>query len=123
MEGTPVHTTSRPTRMVVVADADIIRNDVESRPEGLIIIPLGYDRVTRRTHANRDFILNTMLYLTDDEGIMSLRNKRITLRLLNRATITTHRTPIILASVLSPLLLLALISATYIITRHYRYRP
>lgn len=123
MEGTPVHTTSRPTRMVVVADADIIRNDVESRPEGLIIIPLGYDRVTRRTHANRDFILNTMLYLTDDEGIMSLRNKRITLRLLNRATITTHRTPIILASVLSPLLLLALISATYIIIRHYRYRP
>ena len=74
---------SVPTRMVVVADGDIIRNDVEQHREGLMLVPLGYDRVTRQTHGNKDFVVNTMLYLTDDEGIMQLRNRRIDLRLLN----------------------------------------
>jgi ABC-2 type transport system permease protein len=61
---------SEPTRMVVVADGDIIRNDVEQHQEGLMLVPLGYDRVTRQTHGNKNFIVNTMLYLTDDEGVM-----------------------------------------------------
>ncbi|MBQ5925215.1 MAG: gliding motility-associated ABC transporter substrate-binding protein GldG, partial [Paludibacteraceae bacterium] len=51
---------SVPTRMVVVADGDIIRNDVEQHREGLMLVPLGYDRVTRQTHGNKDFVVNTM---------------------------------------------------------------
>lgn len=110
------------TRMIVVADADIIRNDVEQHPEGLMVLPLGYDRVTRHIHGNRDFIVNSMLYLTDDAGLMQLRNKKIALRLLNRAVVDANRTSVIVMAVCLPLLLLALFAAACLLVRRRRYR-
>jgi ABC-2 type transport system permease protein len=99
---------SEPTRMVVVADGDIIRNDVEQTREGLMLVPLGYDRVTRQTHGNKDFIVNSLLYLTDDEGLMQLRNRRIDLRLLNRAVVDSQRNMWMWINTLLPIVLLAL---------------
>lgn len=109
------------TRMIVVADGDVIRNDIERHPEGLAVIPLGYDRITGRTHGNKDFIVNSMLYLTDDDGLMELRNKKVTLRLLNRAMVTAHRDGIVIVSILMPLLLLAFGGMIYLFARRQRY--
>lgn len=104
---------SLPTRMVVVADGDVIRNDVEQTREGLMLVPLGYDRVTRQMHGNKDFIVNTMLYLTDDEGLMQLRNRRIDLRLLNRAVVDSQRNMWIWINTLLPIVLLALFGGVF----------
>ena len=104
---------SLPTRMVVVADGDVIRNDVEQTREGLMLVPLGYDRVTRQMHGNKDFIVNTMLYLTDDEGLMQLRNRRIDLRLLNRAVVDSQRNMWIWVNTLLPIVLLALFGGVF----------
>lgn len=112
---------SETTRMVVVADGDIIRNDVEQHPEGLALVPLGYDRVTRRTHGNKDFIVNAVLYLTDDDGFMELRNKKVTLRLLNRATVTAYRTEIMLFAISLPLLLMVVGGGAFLYARHRKY--
>lgn len=117
-----IETKSVDTRMVVVADADVIRNDVEQHAEGLMLVPLGYDRVTRHTHGNRDFIVNTMLYLTDDAGLMQLRNKKITLRLLNRAIVDANRTSIIVMAVILPIVFLALFATAYLLIRRRYYR-
>ena len=104
---------SLPTRMVVVADGDVIRNDVEQTREGLMLVPLGYDRVTRQMHGNKDFIVNAMLYLTDDEGLMQLRNRRIDLRLLNRAVVDSQRNMWIWVNTLLPIVLLALFGGVF----------
>ena len=104
---------SLPTRMVVVADGDVIRNDVEQTREGLMLVPLGYDRVTRQMHGNKDFIVNAMLYLTDDEGLMQLRNRRIDLRLLNRAVVDSQRNMWIWINTLLPIVLLALFGGVF----------
>lgn len=104
---------SEPTRMVVVADGDIIRNDVEQTREGLMLVPLGYDRVTRQTHGNKDFIVNSLLYLTDDEGLMQLRNRRIDLRLLNRAVVDSQRNMWMWINTLLPIVLLALFGGVF----------
>lgn len=108
---------SESTRMVVVADGDIIRNDIEQHKEGLMLVPLGYDRVMRQTHGNKDFIVNAMLYLTDDEGVMQLRNRRIDLRLLNRAVVDSQRTIWMLINALFPIVLLALFGGVFFLLR------
>lgn len=104
---------SEPTRMVIVADGDIIRNDVEQHREGLMLVPLGYDRVTRQTHGNKDFIVNAMLYLTDDEGVMQLRNRKIDLRLLNRAVVDSQRNMWVWLNTLLPIVLLAIFGGLF----------
>lgn len=113
---------SADTKMIVVADADIIRNDIEQHREGLMVVPLGLDRLTQNTYGNRQFIVNSLLYLTDDQGVMQLRNKRLDLRLLNRATITAHRTSIITAATAIPLAIIALLAAIYLLVRRHTFR-
>jgi ABC-2 type transport system permease protein len=112
---------SVPTRMVVVADGDIIRNDVEQHREGLMLVPLGYDRVTRQTHGNKDFVVNTMLYLTDDEGIMQLRNRRIDLRLLNRAIVESQRNVWVWINTLLPIGMLLVFGVVFWGNRKRKY--
>jgi ABC-2 type transport system permease protein len=112
---------SVPTRMVVVADGDIIRNDVEQHREGLMLVPLGYDRVTRQTHGNKDFVVNTMLYLTDDEGIMQLRNRRIDLRLLNRAIVESQRNVWVWINTLLPIGMLLVFGVVFLGNRKRKY--
>ena len=112
---------SEPTRMVVVADGDIIRNDVEQHQEGLMLVPLGYDRVTRQTHGNKNFIVNTMLYLTDDEGVMQLRNRRVDLRLLNRAVVESQRNTWLWINTLLPIVLLAIFGGIFLWNRKRKY--
>ena len=112
---------SEPTRMVVVADGDIIRNDIEQHREGLMLVPLGYDRVTRQTHGNKDFIVNSMLYLTDDEGLMQLRNRRIDLRLLNRAVVDSQRDMWMWINTLLPVVLLAIFGGIFFWIRKRKY--
>ncbi len=76
---------SVPTRMIVVADGEIIKNDVRRREsENPRILPLGYDEVTQQTFGNKQFILNAVNYLTDEEGWMELRTRSYQLRLLDR---------------------------------------
>ena len=94
-------------------NGDIIRNDVEQTREGLMLVPLGYDRVTRQTHGNKDFIVNSLLYLTDDEGLMQLRNRRIDLRLLNRAVVDSQRNMWMWINTLLPIVLLALFGGVF----------
>ena len=112
---------SEKTRMVVVADGDIIRNDIEQHREGLMLVPLGYDRVTQQTHGNKDFIVNTMLYLTDDEGVMQLRNRRVDLRLLNRAVVESQRDMWGWINTLLPIVLLAMFGVVFFWNRKRKY--
>ncbi len=68
------------SKMVVIADGDIIRNGVSGRGG---IYPTGYDRFTKTTFANKKFILNCIDYLIDDNGLIEIRAKEKTLRLLD----------------------------------------
>jgi ABC-2 type transport system permease protein len=82
---------SKRTKMIVVADADIIRNEV--RRVGLEETPvtLGLDKYTGEVFGNRDFIINCMNYLVDDKGIVELRSRELKLRLLNTAKIKSEK--------------------------------
>ena len=83
---------SQPTRMVVVADGDVIRNDVEQTREGLMLVPLGYDRVTRQTHGNKDFIVNSLLLsiISDLPGTLTSQRAVFIISVSMPNCLTTH---------------------------------
>lgn len=114
-------TQSRPTRMLVVADADVIRNEYTIRANGPSIMPAGYDRVTRQTFGNRSFILNAINYLTDDVGMMSLRSREFKLKLLDHARLDKQLAIWQLINILGPVLLTALCAVIVIYLRRKRY--
>ena len=68
------------SKIAVFADGDILRNDLQKgRP-----LPLGFDKWSRTQYANGDFLLNTIFYLTDNNGLFALRNKEIHIPLLDK---------------------------------------
>ncbi len=84
--------TSESTKMIVVSDADIIRNDIRPRADGIFITPLGYDRYTKQTYGNKEFVMNAVHYLVDERGILDMRSREFKLRLLDKTKIQNERT-------------------------------
>ncbi len=82
---------SVPTKMIVVADGDMIANDVRMSPKGLMITPLGFDKYSRQTFGNKEFVVNAIDYLTNESGLMALRAKEFKLRVLDKARIQDER--------------------------------
>jgi ABC-2 type transport system permease protein len=80
---------AKPGKMIVLADGDIFKNQINSTDGSSY--PLGFDRFTREQYANKNFLMNAADYLYDDSGIISLRNKEIKLRLLDRAKIRQEK--------------------------------
>lgn len=110
------------TRMVVVADGDMARNEIQRQPDGSFsFLPVGYDRVTQQQHGNRDFIINALLYLTDNEGVMQLRRKQVGMRLLNRVSAEQGRSLYAVINIVAPLLLLFIAGFLYNFIRKRRY--
>jgi ABC-2 type transport system permease protein len=62
-----------------------------------------------------------VLYLTDDTGWMSLRQKELTLRLLNDQRAREQRVTAQIISIIAPLLLLAITGIIIIFIRKRRY--
>lgn len=100
---------SVPTKMIVVGDGDVACNAVRMRhTPNPTIVPLGYDEVSRQTYGNREFLLNAVLYLADDDGLMTLRNRSFALRLLDRAKIAEGTNAYKLVTLLLPLAFIGL---------------
>ncbi len=100
---------SIPTKMLVVADGNIIRNDVRTTQQGSLITPLGFDKYTSQTFGNKDFVLNAVNYLTDETGLMNLRSRQIILRLLDKALIQDDKLKWLLINVLMPVLIIIIL--------------
>ncbi len=114
--------TSVETKMVVVSDGDIARNDIRNTPKGLVAAsPLGYDRYTEQTFGNKEFLTNALSYLTDDVGLMNLRNREFQLRLLDKQKVITELLKWQIINVLFPVVILACGGLIYGRWRRYRY--
>ena len=80
---------SQPTAMIVVADGDIIRNQIDIKRK--MPLPLGYDQYTQNTYANKEFIENAISYLVDGEGLIDIRSRELKVRLLDMTKIGKER--------------------------------
>jgi ABC-2 type transport system permease protein len=112
---------SKKTKMIVVSDGDIIRNDVNRA--GIEDIPyrLGYDRHTEYTYGNNDFVMNAINYLTDEQGLMEIKNRILKMRLLDNTKIAYNHTKIILINTLVPPAVIILCGIIFVLYRRRKY--
>lgn len=113
----PIRKESVPTRQVVIACGSILANDLQKGQA----LPMGYDRYSGMQFSNRDVAVNAVLWLTDTEGLIALREKSVALRLLNDKRAHDERLQVQLVSTISPVALLALIGGIVFIIRKRKY--
>ena len=89
-------------KMVVIADGDVGKNQIlKGQP-----FDLARDKWTNEQFGNKDFLLNTVDYLLDDTGLMKLRNKSLTIKILDKQKAFKERTYWQFLNVILPLILL-----------------
>ena len=110
---------SEPTAMIVVADGDIIRNQIDTKRREPL--PLGYDQYTGNTYGNKDFIMNAISYLIDGEGIVNIRSRELKIRLLDQAKTNQSRLKWQLVNTIVPIALIVLLGTTLALIRKHRY--
>ena len=98
---------SKPTKMLVVADGDIIKNDIESKNN--IPLELGFDKWTNKYYDNKAFLQNALNYLLDDTEFLSLRNKKVQLAFLDKEKVAESASSWQVKVFVYPLLLLILV--------------
>lgn len=109
---------SEQSKQVVVSCGTIARNDwLNHQP-----LPAGFDRYSKRTFSNRDWVVNTVLWLSDTQNLIELRQKQVALRLLNGQQVNLHRKIIQTLSILLPIGILALVGSGVIVTRKSKYK-
>ncbi len=101
------------TKIIVVADGDMMTSEVNPKTDQPL--PMGFDLASQQeAFANRDFLLNSMSYLLNHNGIINARNKEIKIRPLDSIRIEDEKRSWQLFNLITPLLLLL----AYGITRH-----
>ena len=113
----PIRKSGVRTRQIVIGAGSIPLNETQRNQ----VLPMGYDRYTGMQFSNRDFIANAVLWLTDSEGLISLREKSVALRLLNDRRAHQQRLNVQLISTISPVAILALIGGIVWIVRKKKY--
>ncbi len=97
------------SKIIVIGDGDIARNDVNFRTGQ--IRPLGFDPATNYTFANRDFLMNALAHLTDEDGLIQARSKQVRIRPLDKERVKSERLKWQVINLAVPLLLLIVYGA------------
>ncbi len=111
---------SVPTSMIVVADGDIIRNQIDIKRR--TPLPLGYDQYTENTYGNKEFIENAISYLVDGEGLIDIRSREFKIRLLDPQKKNSQRLRWQLVNILVPTGMVILFGALMAFIRKKKYQ-
>ncbi|NIJ50912.1 gliding motility-associated ABC transporter substrate-binding protein GldG [Dyadobacter arcticus] len=96
-------------KVIICSDGDIIVNDYDYKRNAPL--PLGYDRVTRQTFGNKDFVMHALDFMTDANGLISSRSKQIEIRALDKIQIQENRKFWQAINLLLPIALIAIFGA------------
>ncbi|MDQ1086885.1 gliding motility-associated ABC transporter substrate-binding protein GldG [Siphonobacter sp. SORGH_AS_1065] len=111
----------KPSKIVVVADGDLALNDFD--PKRQVPLPLGFDRFSpdRHIYANKDFILNAVDYLLDDNGVITALTKEFKLRPLDKVEIEENKTVWQVLNLLGPLVFIVLLGGGWYFWRQKQF--
>lgn len=105
------------TKMIVIADGDIVNyNYINKKP-----VQNGYDQWTQQIYGNKDFLINSINYLMDDDGLINIRSKNIELPLLDEQKVNEKYTISQVITVGIPILLLVVFGFTFTYLRKRKY--
>ena len=78
---------SSTTKMLIISDGDIAQNQIIRG----VVLPLGYDNYEKRQYGNKDFILNSIDYLLEEDALIDVRTRELKMRLLDVQKINQER--------------------------------
>ena len=110
---------SKPTAMIVVADGDIIRNQIDIRTRKPL--PLGFDQYTQNTYANKEFIENAISYLVEGEGMIDIRSRELKVRLLDATKVSRERAKWQVINTLVPIAIIIVLGTALAFVRKRKY--
>lgn len=105
------------TKMIVISDGDVIKNQFDKG----MPLELGFDKWTNQLYGNKEFLLNCVNYLLDDNGLINIRSKDVDLPLLNKEEVYANYTSAQLITVGLPILILAIFGFLFTYLRKKRY--
>lgn len=111
-------TEGKPTKMIVVSDGDIAKNQLDQDFQPM---ELGYDKWTNTLYGNKEFLVNAVNYLLDDNGLINLRTKEVKLALLDKEKVYADYNYIQIIIVALPLAVLAVFGFVFTFLRKKKY--
>ena len=108
---------SAPTKMIVISDGDVIKNQIDKGAP----IELGYDKYTGQFFGNKEFILNSVNYLLDDNGLINIRSKDVTLPVLDKQSVHDNYNQTQMLTVALPIVLLGIFGFIFTYLRKKKY--
>lgn len=110
---------SAKTKMLVVSDGDVARNEYDFAQKAML--PLGFNRFEKYKFANKEFLLNAVEYMLDDNGIIEARGKDIKLRLFDKEKVKNDKNFWRTINILVPLIFLAAFGFGFTYMRRKKY--
>ena len=104
-------------KMIVISDGDVIKNQLDKGAP----MELGFDKWTNQLYGNKDFLLNCVNYLLDDNGLINIRSKDVDLPLLNKEEVYKNYTTAQMITVGLPIVLLAIFGFLFTFLRKRKY--
>jgi len=121
MNGHETKHTSGETKMIVVSTSDLIRNEIVGYDDETQVLPMGYDRVSGKQYGNRDFIVNAVNWLANDNEWVSLKSKQQQIRLLDKQTVYSQKNSYTVLNIAVPLIFILIVIGSVYFIRKYRY--
>ena len=104
-------------KMVVISDGDLIKNQIrKGRP-----LELGYDKWTNNFFGNKEFLINVVNYLLEDDGLINIRSKAVRIPLLDPEKISEQKSKWQLINIGLPMVFVLLFGWLFNLRRKRKY--
>lgn len=105
-------------KMIVISDGDVIKNQLDQNGQPM---ELGYDKWTNNLYANKEFLMNCVNYLLDDNGLINIRSKEVDLPILDKEKVYDTYTLSQVITVAVPIGILILFGVVFTFLRKRKY--
>jgi ABC-2 type transport system permease protein len=106
------------SKMIVISDGDVIKNQLDKDGQPL---ELGFDKWTNNLYGNKEFMMNCVNYLLDENGLINIRSKEIDIPTLDKEKVYENYTQTQFLNVGLPLLVLGIFGFGFTNLRKRKY--
>lgn len=104
-------------KMILISDGDLISNQFQKGKA----LELGYDQWTNSFFGNKEFLINAMNYLLEDNGLINIRNKQVKIPLLDATKVEAERKYWQFLNLGLPVLILGFFGIGFLVVQKRKY--
>ena len=105
------------SKMIVIADGDIVNYKYVNKKPLINDI----DQWTQQVYGNKNFLINSMNYLLDDNGLINIRSKEVALPILDTQKVVDNYTYSQIVTIGFPIALVLLFGVVFTYLRKKKY--